>query len=280
MQKTRSFSPFYISFLFSFHEISDVPRSVLDLFQKAIKRYRDIGLAVTNPRVVNFAKFESKERCCNRSVREACTRTSTSVLVPHVARPEGFPWGDARSSPIRKIQNRAGVKQEDSARRRRRRRWRKRRRKRRRLRRRRRRRVDRATTSSSRPLDGAADDLTLTDSRLLLVASALFISPILPWTLRSSILARTLQHRPALLPFVREIVAERVRRAMTLVRPVANHLKCCRAGDSHRDPPHHPRVQHETSLALAPLRHRSPSRNRNSRSGVDGDHQPTAPTTI
>lgn len=182
--------------------------------------------------------------------------------------------GETRGRPSRKIQNRAGVKQEDSARRRRR-RWRRRRRKRRR-----RRRVDRATTSSSRPLDGAADDLTLTDSRLLLVASALFISPILPWTLRSSILARTLQHRPALLPFVREIVAERVRRAMTLVRPVANHLKCCRAGDSHRDPPHHPRVKHETSLALAPLRHRSPSRNRNSRSGVDGDHQPTAPTTI
>lgn len=154
---------------------------------------------------------------------------------------------DSRGRPSRKIQNRAGVKQEDSARRRRRRRRRKRRR-----RRRRRRRVDRATTSSSRPLDGAADDLTLTDSRLLLVASALFISPILPWTLRSSILARTLQHRPALLPFVREIVAERVRRATTLVRPVADHLKCCRAGDSHRDPL-------RTTLAFNMKRHsRSP----------------------
>lgn len=55
MQKTRSFSPFTFLF-FSFHEKSDVPRSVLDLFQKVIRRYRDIGISCDESEGRKFRK--------------------------------------------------------------------------------------------------------------------------------------------------------------------------------------------------------------------------------
>ena len=110
-------------------------------------------------------------------------------------------------------------------------------------------------TVLSRPLDGAVDDLTLTDSRLLLVASALFISPILLWTLRSSILAPYVTTSAlSSLPFVRANLAERVLPSSTCndTRPSRRRsFKMLSRRRQPRDPPHHPRVQHETSLTLA-----------------------------
>lgn len=130
------------------------------------------------------------------------------------------------------------------------------------------------------PLDGAVDDLTLTDSRLLLVASALFISPILLWTLRSSILAPYVTTSAlSSLPFVRANLAERVLPSSTCndTRPSRRRsFKMRSRRRQPRGPPHHPRVQHETSLALARYHEkRLLSRNRNKRktSGVDGDHR-------
>jgi len=110
-------------------------------------------------------------------------------------------------------------------------------------------------TVLSRLLDGAVDDLTLTDSRLLLVASALFISPILLWTLRSSILALYVTTSAlSSLPFVRANLAERVLPSSTCndTRPSRRRsFKMLSRRRQPRGPPHYSRVQHETSLALA-----------------------------
>lgn len=94
--------------------------------------------------------------------------------------------------------------------------------------------------------DGAVDDLMLTDSHLLLVASALFISPILPWTLRSSILAPWYVTTSARSPLC---TARKSCRACLPVSDVQRHSSVPRRRSFKmrrpRGPPHHPRAQHE-----------------------------------
>lgn len=134
--------------------------------------------------------------------------------------------------------------------------------------------------------DDDDDNDSMTDSRplLLFVASALFISPMLPWTLRSSILAHgTLQHRPAR-PFVRANLAERVLPSPTCYDTRPSRRRSFkrlprRRQPRGRPPPHHRRPQHGTShtprSAAAAERNITFPRTQNRTSaanGVDDDH--------